>query len=138
MRLKIIQKSAASTRGLNQIMWECHAQIKNVADLISALVHREIDRFESDGKAELTAHSQADIDAMLKVGKVSFGFRYREDTGSIDRKHAIDVAKLAYKDQLFSLFINNEELHSLEQAITLHQDDEITLIRLVMLAGRYY
>ncbi len=138
MKLSIVQKSAATTRGIQHVTWECLAEIATVADLIAALVHREIDRFESDGAAELTAKSQEDIDAMLRTGKVSFGFRYREESPAIDRQHAIEVAQLAYKDQLFSLFIGDRELQSLEEAVDLNDGDEITLIRLVMLAGRYY
>ena len=73
---------------------------------------------------------------MVIAGKVSFGFKYRDV--EIDRKNAENVALLAFKDGLFAVFINDNEIESLDNHLDLKKDDIVTFIRFTMLTGRYY
>jgi hypothetical protein len=73
---------------------------------------------------------------MVISGKISFGFKYREV--EIDRENAQDVALLAFKDGLFAVFINNDEIKALDENLSLKNNDIVTFIRFTMLTGRYY
>lgn len=45
---------------------------------------------------------------------------------------------MAFKDGLFRIFLNDNELSSLEENINLQENDKLTFIRLTMLSGRIW
>ena len=45
---------------------------------------------------------------------------------------------MAFNDGLFRIFLNDNELSSLEEKINLQENDELTFIRLTMLSGRIW
>ena len=45
---------------------------------------------------------------------------------------------MAFNDGLFRIFLNNNELSSLEEKINLQENDKLTFIRLTMLSGRIW
>ena len=134
INIKIALKSASTTRGIKYADYFVKDDIKNLNDLIVNLVNIEIDKYEIEKEIEVL--SQDDIDNMVISGKVSFGFKYRDI--EIDRKNSENVALLAFKDGLFAVFINDEEIESLDDRLSLKKDDLVTFIRFTMLTGRYY
>ena len=70
------------------------------------------------------------------VGKIAFGIIYGEKNPNI--QEAIDVAITAFQDGLFRVFINEEEICELDEAINISEEDTVTFIRLTMLAGRMW
>ncbi len=143
MKVYINIKSISRTRGIEPIEYLLKQDIQTVEDLICNLVDIEIDKYENH---HIKVLSQEDINSMLTNGKISFGFKYREilekehglHTKVIDRNEAKDIATLAFADGLFSLFINEDQFEKLDDMINIKDNDEITLIRLSMLAGRYF
>lgn len=133
MKIKIIMKSVTKLRAVMPIEYQVSNAIVTLQDLLSNLVDIEIDKYEN---SELKIHSQEELDNMVKSGKVSFGFKYRES--DIDRKNAFEVAIQAFKDGLFTVFINNMQINELDESLHLKENDELSLIRLTMLTGRYY
>ena len=133
MNIKIALKSIIQTRGIDYLEYKIEDNILTLEDLIINLVDIEIDRYESQ-KEEIL--SQDDIDRMIISGKVSFGFKYRKD--SIDRDNAKEVALLAFKDSLYTVFLNDIEIKSLSEILNLKSGDLVTLIRFTMLTGRFY
>ena len=45
---------------------------------------------------------------------------------------------MAFNDGLFRIFLNDNELSSLEEKIKLQENDKLTFIRLTMLSGRIW
>lgn len=135
MKVFVVVKPVGKTRGFEKIEVEIEkSDSQNISNLISFFVNREISRYEAD---EFRVLSQSDIDDMVDRGKVSFGFKYREHE-EIDRAEAIRVALESFADELFVVFINDKQIESLEDELTLVEGDEISFIRLTMLSGRYF
>jgi len=132
VNIKINIKSISKTRGVKHIIYEVLDNIKTLECLILNLVDIEIDKYENHAFKALT---QEDINSMLDIGKISFGFKYRES--NIDRNNAKEIATLAFIDGLYVVFINQIKIEELTDEINLKEDDEVSLIRLTMLSGRY-
>lgn len=77
-----------------------------------------------------------EIDLQAERGKVGFSFIYNEK--KVDKKEAIQTALQAFEDGLFKVFHNEEEQTELDAALNLQDDDELTFIKLTMLAGRMW
>jgi len=73
------------------------------------------------------------LEAGVKIGKIGFGDRKNENLQDEDK--AVSNALLCFEDGIFRLFINDEEAGT-DDAITIKDGDEVTFIRLTMLAGR--
>lgn len=134
MNINIIIKSVAKTRNLNAVSYTIADNTHTAKDLITALVHCEINRYENH---TLRALSQQELDEMVENGKVSFGFKYRAQ-GEIDRKEAVKVALEAFDDGLFVLFVGKIKYTSQNDVLNLKGGENISLIRLTMLTGRYF
>ena len=86
--------------------------------------------------------SEETIKSMAEIGKVAFGYIYNEKEQ--DEAKAIETAKLAFIDGMVRIFINGEEAEYKEEnkesgtPINLSEDDEVTFVRLAMLAGRMW
>jgi len=70
-----------------------------------------------------------------KIGKV--GFAERKNESMQDEESAVENALMCFYDGIFKLFINDEEVE-INYEITLKEGDEITFIRIAMLAGRMW
>ena len=82
--------------------------------------------------------SEENIKSMAEIGKIAFGYIYNDKEP--DTEMAIDTALLAYEDGMVRLFINGVEAEYKEEGtpISLSEGDEITFVRLAMLAGRMW
>ena len=105
--------------------------------LIEYIVRRSVDDYnkkEIDAPLfpYLTVEKLADS---AKTGKVGFNDRRNENQQNVDE--AVQNALACFNDGIFKLFINDAEV-SFEETITLAEGDEITFIRLTMLAGRMF
>lgn len=134
MNINIAIKSAAKTRNIKQVPYEVSGDICNLKDLIINLVNIEIDKYENHTFKVL---SQEDINTMVDLGKISFGFKYREHD-RVNREEAVNIALLAFEDGLFVVFINDVQVESLTNKLVLNDNDVLSFIRLTMLSGRYF
>jgi len=80
--------------------------------------------------------SEEEVQDRADNGKVGFGAIYND--GKPTLATAIETALLAYKDDLYRVYINDEEIKLLDEPLSLKDHDNITLIRLTMLAGSYW
>ena len=53
-------------------------------------------------------------------------------------EEAVAVAVQAFEDGLYRVFVNGEEAEKLDERLALQDGDEVSLIRLTMLAGRIW
>ena len=88
---------------------------------------------ETDKTVLLT---KAEIDDMRQVGKIGFGIPYGSNPA--DYQEALDTAYQGFEDGLYRVFVGEWEMESLDAPLDLHEDDTITIIRLVMLTGGFF
>lgn len=80
--------------------------------------------------------SEEDFEGMREVGKFAFGVHYNEN--KVDLKKAKENALQAYEDGLVRIFHGEKELGDAGSALDLREGDELTFVRLAMLAGRMW
>jgi len=71
----------------------------------------------------------------VKAGKTGFNDRKNENVQ--DPERAVENALSCFEDGIFRLFINDAEV-GFSQSVLLEDGDEITFVRLTMLAGRLW
>jgi len=130
LRLKRLGKKRIRT-----VPYRISSEVKTLADLIRATVTNEVERFNaSRTEPKLFAFlTPADIQAQSQDGKVSFGDLANTDEANLEK--AIEVALQAHADGVFLVFIDDEEIRSLDEEITLAAGTEVTFLRLTFLTG---
>ena len=114
--------------------------VRDVGALIAAFVTAEVARFNeraTAGETALRYLTNAEIADAATVGKIGFGADY---SGKVqDLAAAIENARQSFEDGIYRIFINGAEVEgTLDTPVTLHENDEITFVRLTMLAGRMW
>ena len=104
-------------------------------DVVKAIVSQQVEAFnERITQPKIVSFLlSAEIQEALEAGKVSFGDTYNQQTVSIEK--AQDDALLAYKDGLFKVFLNEDEICELTQELSFTSQDIFTFIRLTFLSG---
>lgn len=119
-------------------------QISIVRDLLSEIVSFQVNQFNQrpagdieDLNFDLIKYlSTQEIDKQALTGKINFNLDYRKQHQDINI--ALENVFSAFNDGLFRIFLNDNELSSLDENINLQEGDQLTFIRLVMLAGRIW
>ena len=116
---------------------------KTAQQLIEATVRMMVAGFRERQKAAREdklpkALSEETIHTMAEIGKVAFGDIWNDKEP--DEEKAVQTAWLAYVDGIVRVFVNGEEAEYSEEGteLTLNDGDEITFVRLAMLAGRMF
>ena len=115
-------------------------EVRDVGALIAAFVTAEVTRFNARaevGETALRYLTNAEIADAATVGKIGFGTDYN---GKLqDLTAAIENARQSFEDGIYRIFINGEEPASdLAAPVALAENDEVTFVRLTMLAGRMW
>lgn len=76
------------------------------------------------------------VEALVAVGRVSFGVVYNEQ--SVDPDDAVATALQCYEDGMFRMFVNGKDTGPVDTALDLHEGDTVTVVRLTLLAGRMW
>ena len=84
------------------------------------------------------ALSEDNMQTMAEVGKIAFGEIYNDKEPDEDK--AVQSAWQAYADGIVRVFIGGEEAEYNENGtqLELKEGDEVTFVRLAMLAGRMF
>ncbi|TPN83983.1 hypothetical protein [Aquimarina algicola] len=117
---------------------EVKEPINTLQDLIVACVKSEIARFNKtrEDNQLLPFLTPSEIQKQSETGKIGFNDKYNFDQADI-KTHA-ETAIQGYRDGLFLVFIDDQEIKSLEKQITLTPEDTITFLRMTFLTGTYY
>mgnify|MGYP000935377679 FL=1 len=115
-------------------------EVRDVGALITAFVTAEVARFNARaeaGETALTYLTNAQISDGAAAGKIAFGTDYN---GKVqDLAAAVENAHQCFVDGIYRIFVNGEELEdALDAPVCLKENDEITFVRLTMLAGRMW
>ena len=114
--------------------------VHDIGTLIAAFVTVEVTRFNeraTAGETVLRYLTNEEVADAATVGKIGFGTDY---SGKMqDTAAAIANAHQSFEDGIYRIFINGAEVEgALDTPVTLHENDEITFVRLTMLAGRMW
>ena len=118
--------------------YEISEKITTVKELLTEFVTINVNEFnngftENDIVPYLTDEK---INDLSDAGKISFGVDYNEQKQDLEK--AIENALQSYEDGIYRVFINDEEVVGIESEINLKENDELTFVRLTMLAGRMW
>ena len=115
-------------------------EVRDVGELIAAFVTAEVTRFNeraAAGETVLRYLTNEEVADAATVGKIGFGTDYNGQVQ--DLAAAIENAHQSFEDGIYRIFINGAEVEgALDTPVTLHENDEITFVRLTMLAGRMW
>lgn len=108
------------------------------AALIAAIVTMQVEEYNQRlEQSELLKYlTNEEIQDKATTGKISFGVNY--NGMSADTEKAIRNALQSFEDGIFRIFVDGEELESLEQPVSLHEGSELIFVRLTMFAGRMW
>ena len=115
-------------------------EVRDVGELIAAFVTAEVTRFNeraAAGETVLRYLTSEEVADAATVGKIGFGADYNGQVQ--DTAAAIENARQSFEDGIYRIFINGDEVGgALDTPVTLRENDEITFVRLTMLAGRMW
>lgn len=103
-----------------------------IGETVKLCVADYIDRMDR-GEAVLP---EKQIEDMSQIGKIAFGIVYGEKKPDVQK--AIETAVQGFEDGLFRVFLGDRELENLDEKVEFAEGNEITFIRLTMLAGRMW
>lgn len=130
LRLKRLGK-----KRLHTVPYKLTTNVKTLADLIRAAVSGEVERFNtSRTEPKLFAFlTPSEIQEQATDGKVGFGEVANADEA--DLESAVETAFQAHADGVFLVFIDDEEIRSLDEEISLEEGSVVTFLRLTFLTG---
>ena len=122
---------------INNMPFEITEEITTTDSLIEYIVRQNVREYNNQptktGVVQyLTNEEMANGET---IGKIGFGERKNENNQNPDE--AVKNALLCFRDGIFRLFVNDMEFAP-GDALTVKDGDEISFIRLTMLAGRLW
>ena len=120
---------------IDRIPFDISEEITTAKALIEYIVRRNVEEYNNKPvDASILPYLTDDgLETGSKIGKIGFGDRKSESTQDADK--AVENALMCFEDGIFRLFINGEEI-GIDDNISIKSGDEVTFIRLTMLAGR--
>lgn len=113
----------------------------SLENLLELIVQQQVDAFnaksfelEDEDDAKIPQDSYLNI--LTDTGKAGFGSIYNLKKADVQK--AQENAVQAFKDGMFAVFYNDEQLEDLTQIIDLSLQHLFTFIRLTFLAGSYW
>ncbi|KAA5821376.1 hypothetical protein FPF71_15980 [Algibacter amylolyticus] len=113
-------------------------KINDLKDLLVACVSSKIKDYNSkrENNQLLSFLTPSQIQEQSETGKIGFGDIANYNLA--DEQASIETAIQAYKDGMFLVFINDEEITDLNENISLTPDTNITFLRMTFLTGTYW
>ncbi|KOY81532.1 hypothetical protein I6G82_08630 [Lysinibacillus macroides] len=109
--------------------------VETLRELITQIVKQNVKSFNEE-KPFTRYLLEEDIEVAHKQGKVGFHHRYNDAKQS--ESAAIDEALLAFKDGIYKVLHDDLELTTLDEPLTINEEDIFTFIKLTMLSGRLW
>lgn len=112
--------------------------VHTLGELLEAIVRQEVAAFnERREEVKLIPFlTPADIQDQSASGKVGFGDIANRDAADVDQ--SIETALLGFKDGLFIVFLDDEEIRELDTPIRLTEDSVLAFLRMTFLTGTYW
>ena len=121
---------------IDKIPFHYDKQPQTLREFLSATVTICVNDYIERSRQGACVLTEENIHDMADVGKIAFGIIYGNQEPDVEE--AIAVAVQAFEDGLYRVFVNGEETEQLDGRLALQEGDEVSLIRLTMLAGRIW
>ncbi|MBE7639997.1 hypothetical protein GUB10_06600 [Salegentibacter sp. BLCTC] len=133
-----LQLKRLGKKKVKQVPFKLEETPKNLEELLVACVKNQVEDFN---KKRLEVNvigflSPTEIQEQAQNGKIGFGELANKDLANLQK--AIDNVLLAFKDGLFVVFIDDEEITDLKAPLQLTSESVIAFIRLTFLVGTYW
>ena len=122
---------------IERVPFDIDGPVHTSNELVALIVRRNVDAYNKKA-VDAPLFPYLTDDALLNgnvSGKTGFNDRKNKNPQDIDK--AVENALTCFGDGIFRLFINSTEA-GFDEPIQLTDGDEITFIRLTMLAGRIW
>lgn len=139
MKVKIYVKKLGKNRPKAvPITYDYPASIHTVKDLLKETVRINLEAYKKGSQDTDIARvlTKEEIEDQAESGKIAFGIHY--NTKEAEFETAVENAWQCFEDGITALFVDGERLENLETPVGLHEESELTFIRLTMLAGRMW
>ena len=132
LKVKALSKRKPIIAG---IPFEISENITTANALIEYIVRQNVEEYNNRPvDADILPYlTDEDLESGSHIGKI--GFSDRKSENKQDADHAVKNALTCFEDGIFRLFIGDEEI-GINDNISIKNGDEVTFIRLTMLAGR--
>lgn len=131
MKFNIIRKKASSYKELSIEKVE----LNNITTLFDLLYEVSMYEYTKQNKKDISFYLKEELKNHAKEGKIMFK-KYNEETQSF--KKAFETILQDFKDGIFRVYLNEVECTTLEETLTLKEDNNLVFIKLVMLSGRLW
>lgn len=133
-----LQLKRLGKKKVKQVPFTLQETPKNLEELLIGCVKNQVEAFN---KKRLEVNvigflSPAKIQEQAQSGKVDFGEINNKDLANLEK--AIDNVLLAFKDGLFVVFVDDDEITDLKTPLELTSDSMIAFIRMTFLVGTYW
>ncbi|SFW42024.1 hypothetical protein [Cellulophaga fucicola] len=133
-----LQLKRLGKKKVKQIPLTLETTPKNLQELLVGCVKNQVEAFNKK-RIEVNVVgflSPAEIQDQAQRGKVDFGDLANKDLAV--EQEAIDNVILAFKDGLFVVFVDGDEVTTLETPLVLTEESVIAFIRMTFLVGTYW
>ncbi|MGJ8731654.1 MAG: hypothetical protein ACSHW4_00875 [Cellulophaga sp.] len=133
-----LQLKKLGKKKVKQIPLTLDATPNNLQELLVGCVKNQVEAFNKK-RVEVNVVgflSPAEIQDQAQSGKVDFGDLANKDLAV--EQDAIDNVLLAFKDGLFVVFVDGDEVTSLDTPLQLTKDSVVAFIRMTFLVGTYW
>lgn len=133
-----LKKMGKLRNSIEKVPFQLGENIATVRELITETVKICVADYNSrkENSELLTNLSKSEISDKAVSGKISFGINYGEKPADTDK--AIDNALQCFEDGIFRIFLNNVSLENIDDKVEIKENDQLTFVRLTMLAGRMW
>lgn len=133
-----LQLKRLGKKKVKQVPFTLEETPKNLEELLIGCVKHQVEAFN---KKRLEVNvigflSPAEIQEQAQSGKVDFGEINNKDLANLEK--AIDNVLFAFKDGLFVVFVDDDEITDLKTPLELTSDSMIAFIRMTFLVGTYW
>lgn len=139
MIIKVTVKQLGKKRDkISDISFYLENQPSTVRELIIESVHTCVKNYNQrvEQGDQVKPLSLNEIEEMSEIGKVAFGINYGKKKAN--EEEAIETALQAYEDGLVRIFVEEEQLASLDETIDLAEKQRVTFLKLTMLSGSMF
>lgn len=133
-----IKKLTRANASIDKLEIDTPSGLKNVRELIEYVTGYCVNEYEKRREAGelLKMLEKEEIEDKAKSGKVGFGVNY--GTKSPKMEEAKKNSVQSFGDGVTALFIDGKRMESLEEAVEIKDETELTFIKLTAYAGRMW
>lgn len=133
-----LQLKKLGKKKVKQVQFTLDETPKTLEQLLITCVKKQVEAFNNK-RLEVNVVgflSPSQIEEQAQNGKVDFGEIYNKTLAN--QQDAINNILLAFKDGLFVVFVDDEEITDLSTPLNLTSNSVIAFIRLTFLVGTYW